>query len=222
MKISPSKFNSLTFNTLTLIAGCCLSTTVWAGGYIDLSLGITTDSLESETSSSTNENTTLAPDIDATVGYSFKGAFIGAKYFTHKQSKTANQDFNTYTITADQVGTTSGVGITAGLVKNGLSLLYTHINGASQNATVKTRRNSSFDSSLNANAESTVELSDGSGYQVDFFYGIRINKAVYFGPKLSYSTIKYEKYSVNQEISEEFIALSQTKFTPKVGLVASF
>jgi hypothetical protein len=196
------------------------STNAVAGGYLDLGLGILSQSLESENSVVSNSNSSMSPDIDLTVGFSLGGLFIGAKYFSYKESKSQKQYFELYDVSSEQSGTTKGIGYTAGLVRQGLSILYTRIDGASQLATITSERNSDFDPSINARGQSNIELSDGQGYMIDFFYGYQVSPNVFFGPKLAYTNISYKKYKVDEEEVTDFVNLSQSKFTPKLGVVA--
>lgn len=196
------------------------STNAFCDGYMGMGIGITTQSAESQYTGQTTANSDLSPDIDVTIGYSITGLFIGANYFSNKSSKGQNQTVNGESLKTEQVGTTKGVGYTIGLSRPGFSLLYTDIRGATQKATIKSELTSTTDPARNANIQSNVELSGGKGFQIDFFFGFKLNTNVYFGPKLSYLKINYSDYKVNQQASQTFVNLSQSKFTPKIGVVA--
>lgn len=209
-------------NKLLIISVLSITSPALAGGYFDIGLGVSTESLESSNSVVTNSSSTLSPDIDMTAGFSIGGVFVGGKYFSYKESKAAGQEFELYSLKSEQQGTTKGTGISVGLVRNGFSLLYTKIMGASQSAQLKTVRHSDFDPTVNATASSNIELKEGDGFQVDFFYGFSLGPNVYFGPKLTYSKLSYGTYSVDNEEVADFISLSQSKFTPKLGIVSAF
>lgn len=203
-------------NAALFLLGISLAQDAAAAGYLDMSLGVNSQSLQSENSSATSTNTSMSPDIDLTVGFSLSVFFIGVKYFSYQESKEQKLFAQNEDETLATTGTTKGIGYTVGLTRPGLSILYTKIDGASKNATYTSEKiyESSFE-------KSDVELSDADGYMVDFFYGYQVSPNIYFGPKLSYTELNFKNYKIDQEEVLDFINLGVAKFTPKIGIVAS-
>ena len=127
-------------NAALFLLGISLAQDATAAGYLDMSLGVNSQSFQSENSSATSTNTSMSPDIDLTVGFSLSVFFIGVKYFSYQESKeqklfAQNEDEKLAT-----TGTTKGLGYTVGLTRPGLSILYTKIDGASKKCNVHIRK----------------------------------------------------------------------------------
>jgi len=212
-------------NAALFLLGISLAQDAAAAGYLDLSLGVNSQSLQSENSSATSTNTSMSPDIDLTVGFSLSVFFIGVKYFSYQESKEQKLFVQNEIASLDKnlatTGTTKGLGYTVGLTRPGLSILYTKIDGASKNATYTSEKIYENTSTPSSFEKSDVELSDADGYMVDFFYGYQVSSNIYFGPKLSYTELNFKNYKIDQEEVLDFINLGVAKFTPKIGIVAS-
>lgn len=236
MKIK-QKYHTLALPAAALLCSSFLITsTTYAAGYLDLGFGISTKSLESEGTFLSENNSSLSPDIDLTLGFSFAGIFIGGKYISQQVAETGGGSFSDEgneilarnnpgriwkaSVKTEQVGATKGPGLTIGLVRNGLSLLFTKLTDISQNGNITST--TEYSNGVEEAQKGSFQLSDGDGYQLDFFYGLQFGPNIYFGPKVTYSKIIYKTKKVDEQKIEDFKSQSQSKMTPKLGVVATF
>lgn len=210
----------------------CLPSSIYGMGYIDFGFGITTQSSESEEGQTLSSSDAFSPDLDFTVGYSFYGLFIGGKIFSNTISSVSTKTVTSTevptasaTLKNEIVANTSGYGLTVGYARLGLMLTYTsYLNVAQDYTLTQTLYQTGLpnEDSQPSSGKMTGSMSDGKGYQIDFFYGMQFGSNVFFGPKLSYLSFKHDSSYTNDELQADFKGKTQSKITPKIGVISVF
>lgn len=210
----------------------CLPSSIYGMGYIDFGFGITTQSSESEEGQTLSSSDAFSPDLDFTVGYSFYGLFIGGKIFSNTISsvnteKATSQEIPTLSLTTktEYIGNTSGYGFTFGYAKLGLLLTYTSYLNIEQDLEItqtKYLAGVPNQDSQTSSGKGKYSMDDGKGYQIDFFYGMQFGSNVFFGPKISYLSFKHDSRYINNELQSQFKGRTQSKITPKIGVISIF